>query len=107
MNQSTMTDEIKRLEKILRDKGGKGFLKPVDNLESSHFVLVEDEKCTYKSLIFKTEDYKTITERGLLTYTPDIVHFLIVSNKRNIRNIKNNLYRNTCIQIFKFDKDND
>ena len=52
---------------MLNQKGGRGLLKPVNNLESSHFVLVEDKKCTYKSIIFKTEDYKTITERGLLT----------------------------------------
>ena len=51
------------------------------------------------------EDSKTITERGLLTYTPDIVHFLIVSNKRNIRNIKNNLFTGK-MQVFKFDKNN-
>ena len=80
MNQSTMIDKNKRIEKNLIDKRYKGLLKPVDNLESSHFVLVQDGKCGYKSLTFKTEDYKTITERGL-TFSPDIVHFLIVINK--------------------------
>ena len=102
MNQSTMTDKNKRLEKILKKKGGRGLLKPVNNLESSHFVLVEDEKCTYKSIIFKTEDYKTITERGLLTYTPDIVHFLIVSNKRNAQKIKNTLTKIKEMKGFSF-----
>ena len=58
----------------------------------------------YKSLTFKTEDYKTITERGL-TFSPDIVDFLSVINKRNMRNIKNNLFKNTCMRVFKFDKD--
>ena len=40
MNQSTMTDKNKRLEKVLREKNAKGLLKPVDNLKNSHFVLV-------------------------------------------------------------------
>ena len=40
MNQSTMTDKIKRLEKILNKKGIKGWFKPVDSLENCQFVLV-------------------------------------------------------------------
>ena len=59
MNQSTMTDKNKRLEKILKKKGIKGWLKPVDNLESAHFVLVENKRCAYKSLLVRKEDYKT------------------------------------------------
>ena len=101
MNQSTMTDKIKRLEKILRKKGGRGLLKPVDNLESSHFVLVEDEKCTYKNMLFKTEDYKTLLERGK-TYPPDIVHFLVISNKRNALNVKNTLTKLNEMKVFSF-----
>ena len=41
-------------------------------------------------MLIKTEDYKTLLERGE-TYPPDIVYFLIHSNKRNIQNIKNSL----------------
>ena len=41
MNQFTMTDKNKRLEKILKKKGIKGWLKPVDSLENRFFVLVE------------------------------------------------------------------
>ena len=87
-----MVDKIKRLNKILNKKGFKGFLKPVDNLEDSHFVLVEkfkDRFCT--ELIFKTEDYKALLESGE-TYPPDIVHFLFITNKRNVQNIKNTLF---------------
>ena len=36
-----MTNKIIRLNKILNKGGLKGFLKPVENLEDSHFVLVE------------------------------------------------------------------
>ena len=69
-----MTDKIKRLEKVLKKKGIKGWLKPVDNLENSQFVLVENTRCVYNSMLIKTEDYKTLLERGE-TYPPDIVHF--------------------------------
>ena len=56
MNQSTMTDKNKRLEKILKKKGIKGWLKPVDSLENSHFVLVENKRCVYKRFLLETED---------------------------------------------------
>ena len=81
-----MTDEIKRLEKVLKKKGIKGWLKPVDNLENSQFIIVENKRCVYNSMLIKTEDYKTLLERGE-TYPPDIVHFLMHSNKRNVKNI--------------------
>ena len=35
-------DKIKQLEKVLKKKGIKGWLKPVDNLENSQFVIVEN-----------------------------------------------------------------
>ena len=73
----------KRLEKNLRDKGIKGLLKPVDNLEDSQFVIVENKRCVYKSKLLKTEDYKTL-ERGE-PYPPDIVYFFVNSNKRNYK----------------------
>ena len=88
MNQSTMTDKNKRLEKILKKKGIKGWLKPVDSLENSHFVLVENKRCVYKSFLLETEDYKILLERG---DPPDIVHFLVNSNKRNLLNVNNSI----------------
>ena len=89
-----MTDKIKRLNKILNKRRIKSFLKPVENLEDSHFVLLEnnisnDRFCN--ETIFKTEDYKSLLESGE-TYPPDIVHFLVMSNKRNAQNIKNTLF---------------
>ena len=91
MNQSTMTDKIRRLEKILKKKGIKGWLKPVDSLENCHFVLVENKRCVKNSFILKTEDYKILLlERGE-TYSPEIVHFLVNSNKRNVLNVNNSI----------------
>ena len=71
-----MTDKNKRLEKVLKKKGVKGWLKPVDSLENSQFVLVENKRCVYNSFLVRTEDYKTLLERGE-TYPPDIIHFLV------------------------------
>ena len=70
MNQSTMTDKNKRLEKFLKKNGLKGWLKPVDSLENSQFVLVENKRCAYNSSLVKTEDYKILLERGE-TYPTD------------------------------------
>ena len=97
-----MENKNKRLEKIFRKKGGRGLLKPVDNLDSSHFVLVEHTRCSYENMLFKTEDYKAILERGE-TYPPDIVHFLVISNKRNAQNIKNTLTKIIQMKVFSFD----
>ena len=91
-----MADKIKRLNKMLNKSGLKGFLKPVENLEDSHFVLVEKIKDRFSNsneLMIKTEDYKALQESGK-TYPPDIVHFLVITNKRNAQNIKNTLFVN-------------
>ena len=56
-----MADKIKRLNKMLNKSGLKGFLKPVENLEDSHFVLVEKIKDRFSNsneLIIKTEIIK-------------------------------------------------
>ena len=85
-----MTDKNERLEKVLKKKGIKGWLKPVDNLENSQFLSAENKRCVYDSLLLRTEDYKTLLERGE-TYPPDIVHFLVNSNRRNVQNVNNSL----------------
>ena len=54
-----MADKIKRLEKVLKKTGLKGLLKPVDNLENSHFVIVENPKYLINSPAFKR---KILTE---------------------------------------------
>ena len=95
-----MTDKIKRLEKVFKKKGIKGWLKPVDNLENSQFVIIENKRCAYRSMLIKTENYKTLLERGE-TYPPDIVHFLIHSNKRNIQNINNGLLSPRQMSLFR------
>ena len=90
MNQSTLTDKNTRLEKIFKKKGMKGKLKPVDSLENCQLVLVENKRYVYNSSVLRTDDYKILLERGE-TYSPDIVHFLFNSNKRNVLNVNNGL----------------
>ena len=85
-----MTERSKRLEKILRKKGIKGWFKPVDSLENSDFVLIDDKRCISKSLLLKTEDYKTLLEKGE-TYPPENVYFLANRNRRNVLNINNSM----------------
>ena len=43
-------DKIKRTAKILKKKEIKNWLKAVDNLEKSHFVIIENPKCVINSL---------------------------------------------------------
>ena len=95
-----MTDQNIRLEKILEKKGIKGFIKPVDSLENSQFVLVENKRFVYNSLLLRTEDYKTLLERGE-TYQPDIVHFLVNSNKRNVQNVNNSILTPRLMSLFR------
>ena len=95
-----MTDKIKQLEKILKKKGIKGGLIPVDNLENSQFVIIENKRCVYKNMLIRTEDNKTLLERGE-TYPLDIVHFLIHCNKRNVQNINNSLLSPRQMSLFK------
>ena len=100
MSQSKMTDKNKRLEKILKKKGIKSWLKLVDSLENCQFLLVEDKRCVYNSFLLRTEDYKTLLERGE-TYQPDIVHFLVNSNKRTVLNINNSLLTPRIMSLFR------
>ena len=86
-----MTNKIKRLNTILSNIGMKGFLKPVENLEDSRFVVIENKRCIRSSLLIDSKKYKAVLERGE-THTPDIVHFIVITNKRNVQNIKNNLF---------------
>ena len=85
-----MTDRSKRFEKILRKKGLKGWFKPVDSLENSDFVLIDDKRCISNSLLIKTEDYKDMLERDA-TYPPENVYFLVNRNRRNVLNINNTM----------------
>ena len=88
-----MTDRSKRLNKILSKKGLRNWFKPVDSLENSDFVLIENKRCRYESIVFTTKEYKTKIERGE-TYLPDVVHFLGITNKRNTQTIKYALIMN-------------
>ena len=94
-----MDNKIKRVEKVLKRKCLKGLLKPVDNLEKFHFVIVENPICVYNSMLIKT-DYKILLEKSE-TYLTDSVHFLILTNKRNLQNIKNSLLTPKQMSFFR------
>ena len=51
-------------------------------------------------MLVRTEDYKTLLERGE-TYPPDIVHFLIDSNKRNVQKINDSILTPRQMGLFK------
>ena len=87
-----MIDKNKRLEKVLKKKGVKALFKPVDNLENSQFVLVENKWCFYKTMLLRKENYKALLERGE-TFPPDIVHFFVSSNKRNMQSKPMDFFR--------------
>ena len=95
-----MTDKTKKLEKILKKKGMKGWLKLVENLENSQFVLIENKRFVGNSFLFRTEDCKTLLERGD-TYPPDIVYFLVNSNKRNVQTVNNSLLTQRIMRLFR------
>ena len=57
MNQFTMTDKNKRLEKVLKKKGLTKWLKPASNsLEKCQLVLVEDKRCAVKSFLLRKDE---------------------------------------------------
>ena len=64
MDETINKDKMKRTEKLLRKKGLKGLLKPVNNKEYAHFVITEDRKCAVDSLLIKTEDFNRLIDRG-------------------------------------------
>ena len=51
-------------------------------------------------MLIRTEDYKTLLKRGE-THPPDIVHFLIHSNKRNVQNINKSLLTPRQMSLFR------
>ena len=41
----------------------KGFLKPVENLEDSHFVKIENKRCIRSSLLIDSKKIKSCTRK--------------------------------------------
>ena len=87
-----MADKRKRLQKILVKKGLKGQLKPVDNLEDAHIILIENKQCVDKTALVGKDDYKKMIEGH--TFPSDIVHFLVSANPRNGWNIERRFLTN-------------
>ena len=81
-----MADKEKRLRKILLKFGHKGKLKPVKTLEEAFIVFVEDPHNHKNNQLFHKRVYQMVLDRGD-TFPENLVHFLIPSNSRNIRQV--------------------
>ena len=57
MNQSTMTDKNKRLEKVLKKEGLTKWLKPASDSDPVDFVIMEYPTYLNFSFLCKTKDY--------------------------------------------------
>ena len=94
-------DKIK--QKILKKKEIKKWLKPVDNLEKSHYVIIENPKCVINSLLIKTEDFNKAIDRGE-SYPIELIHYVALKNKRDQKAVIKNLLSSKfmIIKHFKF-----
>ena len=90
-------DKIKRTVKILKKKELQNLLKPVDNLEKSHFVIVENPKYIIDSLIYKTEDFNISIERGE-SHPVELIHYVALK-KRDEKAQINKLLSNKIFSI--------
>ena len=93
-----MADKRKRLQKILVKKFLKGQLKPVDNLEDAHVILIEDRQCIHRTTLIGRDTYKDLLEEGH-TFPEDNVHFLVSTNPRNTWSIENRLFTNAVASV--------
>ena len=85
-----MADKLKRLRKLLDKKGFKGLFKPVRTLEEAHIILIDNPQCMNRMRLMKKDTYKEILDDGHVLPS-DIVHYLVVANPRNRRNIEERL----------------
>ena len=93
-----MADKRKRLQKILVKKFLNGQLKPVDNLEDAHVILIEDRRCIHRTTLIGRDTYKDLLEEGH-TFPEDNVHFLVSTNPRNTWSIENRLFTNAVASM--------
>ena len=93
-------DKIERLEKILKKKGFKGLVKPVHNLEKSHFVIIENPNCITDSLIIKTEGFNKLIDR-FENLPEELIHYAVIINKRDQKTAINKLVSNIFFLLSK------
>ena len=89
-----MADKEKRLRKILLKYGYKGLLKSVKAI----IVLVEDPRTRKNNQFFNKEIYQLAIDRGT-TFPEHLVHFLVPSNSRNIRQVTESIVTNGLITV--------
>ena len=93
-----MADKEKRLRKILLKYRYKGILKSVKTLEEAIIVLVEDPRTRKNNQFFHKEIYQLALDRGD-TFPEHLVHFLVLSNSRNIRQVTESKVTNGLITL--------
>ena len=74
-------DKIKRLEKVLKKKGIKAWLKPASDSDPVDFVMIEYAKCLRHSMLYKTKDYLELVKRGEYIPEEELIHYLTIHNK--------------------------
>ena len=77
-----MENKNKQLEKILKKKGIRGFLKPASDNDPVDFVMIEYPKCLRHSMLFRAKDYIELVKRGEYIPEEELIHCLIVRNKK-------------------------
>ena len=93
-----MDNKIKRLEKVLKKKGIKGWLKPASYSDPVDFVIIEYSKCLNYIFLCKTEDYIEMVKRGE-NIPEELIHYVTIRNKRNRQTIANNLVTNKTVSV--------
>ena len=72
----------------------EGILKPSKTSEESHMVLVENDKDQHFIYNFyKKEEFKELLQDGY-TFPENKVHFVVVSNPRNRRQVEQSIMSN-------------
>ena len=82
MNQFTMTDKNKRLEKVLKKKRLTKWLKPASDSDPVDFVIMEYPTCLNFSFLCKTKDYIEMVKRGE-NIPEELIHYVTIRNKRD------------------------
>ena len=78
-----MENKKKQLEKILRKKEVRAFLKPASDSDPVDFVMIECPKCLRHSMLFKAKHYIELVKRGEYIPEEELIHYLTIRNKRD------------------------
>ena len=94
-----MTYKNKRLEKVLKKKGIKAWLKPASDSDPGVFVMIEYPKCLRHSMLYKTKYNLELVKRGEYIPEEELIHYLTIRNKRDRQTMVNKLITNKFVSI--------